>query len=231
MDDTGGVLWGGADRHVPLEDAAGLGRRRGLVRRVRPRHRPGGTRSRRPPAPRRATTEEEVVDGCDARLRLHLDLRAPAARRAGRRRAAGTCSARSRSSTDLAGAAAMADLLRGSGLVHQVGLVLRRSPAFLLLKDLVADPASGRVMSVVFRDDQYIPVQGMYASSWRGDKDEGRLGHAARALDPRPRHPRAHLSGRWPSVSARSANFHGHRRHRGLGGDDGRVRAAAASAR
>ena len=96
-------------------------------------------------------------------------------------------------SVDLAGAAAMADLLRGSGLVHQVGLILRRSPAFLLLKDLVADPASGRVMSVVFRDDQYIPMQGHVRLDVAGRQGEGRLGHAPRALHPRPRHPRAHL--------------------------------------
>jgi predicted dehydrogenase len=98
--------------------------------------------------------------------------------------------------------------VRGSGLVHQVGLILRRSPAFLLLKDLVAEEASGRVMSVVFRDDQYIPVQGMYASSWRGDKDKAGSGtlleHSIHDLD-----ILEHTCGPVASVSARSANFHG----------------------
>ena len=71
--------------------------------------------------------------------------------------------------TDLAGAAAMAEVVRRAGVVNQVGLVLRFSPAFCWLRRLVADPASGRVMSVVLRDDQYIPLQGMYKSTWRGD--------------------------------------------------------------
>ncbi len=71
--------------------------------------------------------------------------------------------------TDLAGARAMAATVADAGVVNQVGLVLRRSPAFALVRDLVHETASGRVMSVGFRDDQYIPVQGFYASTWRGD--------------------------------------------------------------
>jgi predicted dehydrogenase len=53
--------------------------------------------------------------------------------------------------------------------VNQVGLVLRFSPAFCWLRKLISEPKSGRVMSVMFRDDQYIPLQGMYKSTWRGD--------------------------------------------------------------
>ena len=111
-------------------------------------------------------------------------------------------------SVDLAGAAAMADLVREAGVVNQVGLVLRRSPAFLLVRDLVADPASGRVMSVVFRDDQFIPVQGSYASTWRGDRSKAGSGtlleHSIHDLD-----ILEFTCGRVASVSARSANFHG----------------------
>ena len=71
---------------------------------------------------------------------------------------------------DARGAEAMAATVERAGVVNQVGLVLRRSPAFFLLRALVRDPDAGRVMSVAFRDDQYIPVQGMYASTWRGDR-------------------------------------------------------------
>ena len=51
----------------------------------------------------------------------------------------------------------------------QVGLVLRHSPIFLVLKEMTSDPSLGRLMSAVFRDDQYFPITGQYASSWRGD--------------------------------------------------------------
>ena len=70
----------------------------------------------------------------------------------------------------------MADAVTEAGVVHQVGLVLRHSPAFLRAHELVTDPAAGRVMSVVFRDDQFIPVQGHYASTWRGDPTKAGAG-------------------------------------------------------
>jgi predicted dehydrogenase len=71
--------------------------------------------------------------------------------------------------TTLEHAEALATLVGASGVTNQVGLVLRRSPSFVFAKQLVADPAAGRVMSVVLRDDQFIPTQGMYESDWRGD--------------------------------------------------------------
>lgn len=61
--------------------------------------------------------------------------------------------------------AAVAD----AGVVNQVGLVLRDSPSFLLLRSLVADPGDGGLLTVVFRDDQYLPVRGVYGSRWRGE--------------------------------------------------------------
>jgi len=109
---------------------------------------------------------------------------------------------------DAAGAEAMADAVDGAGVPNQVGLVLRHSPAFGLLKHLVNDPAAGRVMSVTFRDDQYIPVQGMYASVWRGDRTKAGAGtlieHAVHDVD-----ILEHCIGPVISVSSRSANFHG----------------------
>jgi len=66
---------------------------------------------------------------------------------------------------DLETASAMTETVERAGVTNQVGLVLRSSPAFNWARHLVDDPASGRVMSVVFRDDQYLPVQGMYGST------------------------------------------------------------------
>jgi UDP-N-acetyl-2-amino-2-deoxyglucuronate dehydrogenase len=71
--------------------------------------------------------------------------------------------------TGLADARAMTDAVIAAGVVHQVGLVLRSSPAFALLRRLVAAPEAGPVVSMVFRDDQYLPTQGLYGSTWRGD--------------------------------------------------------------
>ena len=56
-----------------------------------------------------------------------------------------------------------------AGVTNQVGLVLRFLSPFRFVKHLLADPRAGRVLSVVFRDDQYIPIQGQYGSDWRGD--------------------------------------------------------------
>lgn len=109
---------------------------------------------------------------------------------------------------DAAGARAMAEVVEAAGVVNQVGLVLRHSPAFAYLRHLVADEAAGRVMSVVFRDDQYLPVQGQYASTWRGERNKAGAGtlleHSIHDLD-----LLEHCLGPIASVSARSANFHG----------------------
>lgn len=152
-------------------------------------------------------SEEEVLDGCDA---VYVCTWTSEHRRlveaAVARNLAVFCE--KPLSTDLSGATAMADLVRGAGIVNMVGLIMRRAPACNLIRDLVTDPASGRVMSVVFRDDQYIPVQGMYASVWRGDRNLAGSGtlleHAIHDLD-----ILEYMTGRVASVSARSANFHG----------------------
>ena len=52
---------------------------------------------------------------------------------------------------------------------HQVGLVLRHAPVFAAFADAVATGRYGRPMAMVFRDDQYFPIQGMYGSTWRAD--------------------------------------------------------------
>jgi predicted dehydrogenase len=109
--------------------------------------------------------------------------------------------------TDLDGARAMTDAVTRAGVVNQVGLVLRHSPAFGLLKAIAADPANGRPMTVVFRDDQFIPVQGSYNSTWRGDVTKAGAGtlleHSIHDLD-----MLEHVLGRVVEVSARTAEFH-----------------------
>ena len=42
------------------------------------------------------------------------------------------------------------------------------------LRDLVAGGTLGAPMAAVFRDDQYFPIQGTYASQWRADVAPGR---------------------------------------------------------
>ena len=59
--------------------------------------------------------------------------------------------------------------VEAAGVVNQVGLVLRFLPSFRWVRRLVHDERAGRVLAVVFRDDQYIPNQGVYGSDWRVD--------------------------------------------------------------
>jgi predicted dehydrogenase/predicted GNAT family N-acyltransferase len=106
-------------------------------------------------------------------------------------------------------AAEMAAHAARSGLVHQVGLILRRSPAYLWARHLIGQPAAGRVMAVVFRDDQFIPTQGHYASVWRADRSRAGAGtlieHSIHDVD-----MLRFLVGDIASVSAHTTNFHGH---------------------
>ena len=113
-------------------------------------------------------SEEEVLDSCDAVYVCtwtseHPRLVAAAAERG----LAIFCE--KPLATTLADAEAIVATVHRAGIVNQVGLVLRRSPAFLWARHLIDDPAAGRLMTVVFRDDQFIPIQGHYASDWRSD--------------------------------------------------------------
>jgi UDP-N-acetyl-2-amino-2-deoxyglucuronate dehydrogenase len=71
--------------------------------------------------------------------------------------------------TTVADAEAMAAAVVSAGVPAQVGLVLRTAPAVAEVVDLVRSGALGRPMAAVFRDDQFLPVRGHYASTWRGD--------------------------------------------------------------
>jgi UDP-N-acetylglucosamine 3-dehydrogenase len=69
----------------------------------------------------------------------------------------------------LAEAEEIASLVRGANVPSQVGLVLRTAPVFRALAAMVEAGTYGRPMAVVFRDDQFFPIQGHYASTWRAD--------------------------------------------------------------
>ncbi|MBA2609888.1 MAG: Gfo/Idh/MocA family oxidoreductase [Actinobacteria bacterium] len=71
---------------------------------------------------------------------------------------------------DAAAATRMVETVEKAAVINQVGLVLRTSPAFAVVRQLIADPRAGRTLAVVFRDDQFIPNQGHYGSQWRMHK-------------------------------------------------------------
>ncbi len=70
---------------------------------------------------------------------------------------------------DLARATALVEAVAAAGVTSQCGLVLRSAPVFRSLRDLVAEGTLGAPMAAVFRDDQYFPIRGTYASQWRAD--------------------------------------------------------------
>lgn len=110
--------------------------------------------------------------------------------------------------TDLASAQKMSADVEAAGVVNQVGLVLRHSPAFRWIQHHMASGEYGQRMSLVFRDDQYIPNQGLYGSSWRGDVTKAGAGtlleHSIHDLD-----LIEWISGPITQVSCITANVHG----------------------
>ena len=72
--------------------------------------------------------------------------------------------------TTLADVAAMTDAVAAAGVPAQVGLVMRAAAPIVALQRLATDGgALGRPMAAVYRDDQFFPIQGRYASTWRAD--------------------------------------------------------------
>jgi UDP-N-acetyl-2-amino-2-deoxyglucuronate dehydrogenase len=104
-------------------------------------------------------------------------------------------------------AAAMASA--AASVPSQVGLVLRTSPVLGAMRDLVQSGDLGRPMAVVFRDDQYLPNQGQYASEWRADVSIAGGGtlieHSIHDLD-----VLRWMLGDVAAVSARTSNHAGH---------------------
>ena len=72
---------------------------------------------------------------------------------------------------DVAAAQRMVDAVEAANVANQVGLILRFIPQFVHTRSLLADDRAGRLLAVSFRDDQFIPIQSHYGSTWRIDPD------------------------------------------------------------
>jgi len=111
--------------------------------------------------------------------------------------------------TDLVGAQALVSAVAAAPVVAQCGLVLRSAPVFRALRELVASGTLGRPMAAIFRDDQYFPNQGTYASQWRADVTQAGGGclieHSIHDVD-----ILRFCFGEVRRLSARTANFSGH---------------------
>jgi len=96
-----------------------------------------------------------------------------------------------------------------AGVHAGVGLILRHSPILTALKALTADPDLGRLMTIVFRDDQFFPIQGHYHSKWRKDRSVAGSGtlleHSIHDID-----ALRWLAGEVSSVNGSVRNFAGH---------------------
>jgi predicted dehydrogenase len=94
---------------------------------------------------------------------------------------------------------------------HQVGLVLRCSPVFNVLRNELASGRHGRPMSIAMRDDQYFPIRGQYGSEWRSQHAVAGGGtlieHSIHDLD-----LFRFLVGDPIDVTCRTASFFGHER-------------------
>ena len=155
-----------------------------------------------------AESEDEVIESCDAVYVCTWTVDHP-------RQVRKACEAgravfvEKPLGVDAAACLDIVDALETSGVTHQVGLILRYSPAFGLLESLLEEEdRNGRVMAVVFRDDQFVPTQGHYASTWRADREKAGRGvlleHSIHDVDLVDR-----LFGPVEDVSGQSRSFHG----------------------
>jgi predicted dehydrogenase len=112
---------------------------------------------------------------------------------------------------DAAAAHRMVESVETAGVANQVGLVLRFMPQFMHARTLLADERAGRLLAVSFRDDQFIPIQSHYGSTWRIDPDRcGRgtlLEHSIHDVD-----IMQWLCGPVRTVSGTVREIHGHDR-------------------
>ncbi len=110
---------------------------------------------------------------------------------------------------DLPRATALVEAVAEAGVASQSGLVLRSAPVFRALRDLVAGGSLGSPMAVVFRDDQYFPIRGTYASHWRADVAQAGAGclieHSIHDVD-----ILRFCFGEVDALAARTANHAGH---------------------
>ncbi len=59
------------------------------------------------------------------------------------------------------------EAIERAGVVGQVGLVLRFSPVYTVIRAMAAEEGAGRMLAVTMRDDQDFPIRGAHASRWR----------------------------------------------------------------
>ena len=99
--------------------------------------------------------------------------------------------------------------MTNAGVTHQVGLVLRYSPVFRVIEDMMRQADLGALLAIQLRDDQFFPVRGQYASSWRGDVKRAGGGtlieHSIHDID-----LIARLAGDIERVRCRTRNISGH---------------------
>jgi predicted dehydrogenase len=112
-------------------------------------------------------------------------------------------------STDLASASALVAAADDAGVPSQCGLVLRGAPVFRALKALIGSGTLGQPMAAVFRDDQFFPIKGHYASQWRADVAQAGGGclieHSIHDVD-----ILRYCFGEVDAVTARTKNVAGH---------------------
>ncbi|HYL57272.1 MAG TPA: Gfo/Idh/MocA family oxidoreductase [Candidatus Acidoferrales bacterium] len=63
----------------------------------------------------------------------------------------------------------MSAAIKSAGVLSAVGLVMRFSPVYTVIKSMFEQPDAGRMLSVTMRDDQDFPTRGVHASAWRND--------------------------------------------------------------
>src|SRR4029077_5288243 len=49
---------------------------------------------------------------------------------------------------------------------------MRFMAVYAVMREIIADPAAGRILGVVMRDDQDFPVRGAHPSAWRNDRSK-----------------------------------------------------------
>jgi predicted dehydrogenase len=71
---------------------------------------------------------------------------------------------------DVPEATEMVAAVERAGVQSQIGLVLRFSAVYSVMRSLLHDPRAGRPLAVIFRDDQCFPIRGVHDSAWRADR-------------------------------------------------------------
>ena len=64
----------------------------------------------------------------------------------------------------------MLDAVQRAGVKTQIGLVLRFSPVYTVMRELLHTSGAGDPIAVLFRDDQCFPIRGMHHAAWRKDR-------------------------------------------------------------